>query len=122
MVRSSSKTAPAPPEDDAKETPAQARERILAKMDNKFEAEHEEYNRVTHIEPGAERVRGYLPCGSWVSLWTALGSRGDVSTIKLDKGEWREFDAPLGKPAVFARAGAESLPSVTHALQAAGLL
>ena len=45
------------------------------------------------LEHGAKTVRGYLPAGKWQHFFT--------KEILESKGEWRVFDAPLGKPCVW---------------------
>ena len=73
-----------------------------------------DYMVVPVLEPGVERVRGYLPRGSWVSIWTD-------QVVHLSDGEWRELDAPLGKPVVWARSDAPSLAELLKGMRQFGL-
>ncbi len=45
------------------------------------------------LKKGATTVRGYLPAGLWQHFFT--------KEIIESKGEWRVFDAPIGKPCVW---------------------
>jgi alpha-glucosidase len=68
------------------------------------------------LDEGQAKVRLYLPAGEWVHLWS--GQRyGDIN-----KGKYVEVDAPLGKPAVFYRAGSAAGGKFATDLKAAGLL
>jgi alpha-glucosidase len=51
------------------------------------------------LDPGRSQVEIYLPAGLWVNAWSGA-VRGDP-----DDGTWRQVPAPLGRPAVFHRAG-----------------
>jgi sulfoquinovosidase len=53
------------------------------------------------LEPGADSVEVMLPAGRWVRVHT-----GDVLEIR-DAVETLRVAAPLGSPAIFARAGSE---------------
>jgi alpha-glucosidase len=75
-----------------------------------------EFMVVPVLDEGQLKVRAYLPAGEWVHVWS--GQRfGDIN-----KGLYVEVDAPLGKPAVFHRAGSAAGEKFTSDLKAAGLL
>ncbi|KAL1526228.1 hypothetical protein AB1Y20_014952 [Prymnesium parvum] len=78
-----------------------------------------DYMVIPLLRPNRERIRGYLPRGRWIRLWENPGTN---PTLEISKGRWSVFDAPLGRPAVFARADAPSLESVMAALGDAGVL
>jgi len=70
------------------------------------------------LAPGVATVRVYFPRGVWASLWDETGDVVDAR----EGGVWREVAAPIGRPAVFSRAGAGSAVGVRGALREAGLL
>jgi alpha-glucosidase len=67
------------------------------------------------LDKGVTRLRVYLPAGEWTHLWS-----GAVTVSAA--GEWVEIAAPLGRPGVFFRSGAESGMQLSAALKAAHLL
>jgi alpha-glucosidase len=67
------------------------------------------------VEKGATSVQVYFPEGAqWVDLWTGA----DAGTA----GEWVRMPAPLGKPAVFLRKGAESFDDIIGGLRGVNVL
>ncbi|KAL3906682.1 MAG: hypothetical protein SGPRY_010459, partial [Prymnesium sp.] len=78
-----------------------------------------DYMIIPVLQAGMEHVRGYLPRGRWLRLWhTGEGN----ATFELTHGRWLSIHAPIGRPAVFARAEAASLASIKLALRKAGVL
>ena len=67
------------------------------------------------LDPDRVRVRVYLPAGDWVHLWSG-------KTTVLEKGQWQEFDAPLGQPAVFYKQTSEAGARFRAELETQGLL
>lgn len=67
------------------------------------------------LEPGKTRVQVYLPAGSWTHLWSGV-------TQTLTAGSFQSVDAPLGRPAVFVKAGSSAAMSFRSTLAARGLL
>lgn len=66
------------------------------------------------LDPDRLNVRAYLPKGQWVHLWS-----GDV----IDSpGEWREFTAPPGKPAVFYKKNSQAGADLRAYLETQGML
>jgi alpha-glucosidase len=51
------------------------------------------------LDPGATRVKAYLPAGRWVHLWT-----GQVYS-NPNAGQTVTVEAPIGQPCVFYREG-----------------
>jgi len=68
------------------------------------------------LDEGQTKVHLYLPAGEWVHLWS--GQRYG----NINKGMYVEVDSPLGKPAVFYRAGSAVGEKFVTDLKAAGLL
>jgi alpha-glucosidase len=67
------------------------------------------------VDKGATSVEVYFPEGAeWTDLWT--GSNAGTT------GEWARMPAPLGKPAVFLRKGAESANEIIGGLRGANAL
>jgi alpha-glucosidase len=67
------------------------------------------------MDKGATSLEVYWPEGAeWVDLWTGA-SAGRA-------GEWTRAPAPLGRPAVFLRKGAESADEILGGLKGAGVL
>lgn len=67
------------------------------------------------LEKGAAAVEVYFPQGS---AWTDLWSGQDAGAA----GAWATMPAPLGRPAVFLRKGAESSDLILDGLRSAGAL
>jgi len=61
-------------------------------------------------------VNLYFPAGKWVNIWTDEIKGND------NAGMWADVDAPIGKPAVFYRQGAESGPIFKENLKNLGLI
>ena len=104
------------------------------------------------LAPGVATVRGYFPCDRWLSLWAAEGgaegeaegeaeggAEGGAETLDgcaphaaaaeggggaaPPQGRWLTVPAPIGHPAVYARAAAGATYSELRArMRAAGLL
>ena len=87
------------------------------------------------LAPGVSVVRGYFPCGVWLYLWAseeatrpddaidACASRGGEADGPPPQGRWLTVAAPLGYPAVYARAAANATYTELRArMRAAGLL
>lgn len=55
------------------------------------------------LDPGAGTVRVYVPAGDWVQPWTGVVHAGPG---------WIEAEAPIGRPAAFARAGSAVLDAL----------
>jgi alpha-glucosidase len=68
------------------------------------------------LDEGQTKARLYLPAGEWVHLWS--GQRYG----NINKGVYIEVNAPLGKPAIFYRAGSTVGENFVTALKAQGLL
>lgn len=66
------------------------------------------------LEPGATRVRAYVPKGSWNDLWTGAPI-GDPT-----RGTWVDVDAPLGRPAAFVRADGDHAATIAAGLAREG--
>jgi alpha-glucosidase len=67
------------------------------------------------VEKGATSVEVYWPEGAeWTDLWTGA----DAGTA----GEFVRMPAPLGRPAVFLRKGAESVDEIISGLRSANVL
>jgi sulfoquinovosidase len=67
------------------------------------------------VDKGARTVEVYWPKGAeWVDLWTGA----DAGRT----GEWTRVPAPLGRPAVFLRKGAESANEIIEGLKVANVL
>ena len=67
------------------------------------------------VDRGADSVDVYFPVGdAWTDLWTGAEVGGP--------GAWATHPAPLGKPAVFLRKGAETAKAIVAGLKAAGVL
>lgn len=66
------------------------------------------------VTRGAQSVRLYLPAGAWIELWS--GQALDAGT-----GAWTEVATPLGKPAVFYKAGSAAGERLVTVLKAEGL-
>ena len=75
-----------------------------------------EFMVVPVLDEGKSKVRAYLPMGEWVHIWS--GRRYG----NINNGIYIEVDAPLGKPAVFYRAGSAIGEKFVADLKAAGLL
>ncbi len=92
------------------------------------------------LAPGEGTVRGYFPCGRWLYLWASeqseaedtvdacAGARGGAaadasSPAPATEGRWLTVPAPIGYPAVYARAAARATYDELRArMRAAGLL
>jgi len=90
------------------------------------------------VTPGAQTVRGYLPRGSWVPLWTRDGASGASAETGLAGSAaapneaaaeaehvvpgpvqgpgWFVLPSPLGEPAVYHRLEASSAADIRAAL------
>jgi alpha-glucosidase len=67
------------------------------------------------VDKGVDSVEVYFPAGdAWTDLWTGA----EVGS----PGAWATQPAPLGKPAVFLRKGAETAQTIISGLKAAGVL
>jgi alpha-glucosidase len=67
------------------------------------------------VDPGTDSVEVYFPEGDgWTDLWTGA----EVGS----PGAWTTCPAPLGKPAVFLRKGAETAQTIIGGLKAVGVL
>jgi len=79
-------------------------------------------------------VRGYFPCGRWLYLWSAEGAE-EVEALDACagaeaagggplQGRWLTVAAPLGRPAVYARAAAQhgTYATLRRRMREAGLL
>ncbi len=67
------------------------------------------------VDKGADSVDVYFPAGdAWIDLWTGA----EVGS----PGAWATRPAPLGKPAVFLRKGAETAQTIIGGLKAVGVL
>jgi alpha-glucosidase len=67
------------------------------------------------VDKGARSVEVYWPEGAeWVDLWTGA----DAGRA----GEWTQVPAPLGKPAVFLRKGAEAEDAIIRGLKSVHIL
>lgn len=67
------------------------------------------------VDKEATSVKVYWPQGTeWIDLWTG------VDTGKA--GEWTRMPAPLGRPAVFLRKGAESAAEIIGGLRGVDVL
>jgi alpha-glucosidase len=75
-----------------------------------------EFMVVPVLDEGQSKVRAYLPAGEWVHIWSGK-LYGNIN-----KGIYIEVDAPLGKPAVFYRAGSVAGEKFVADLKAAKLL
>ena len=82
-------------------------------------------------------MRGYFPCGRWLYLWSAEGAEEeealDACAPHLGagaagggplQGRWLTVPAPLGRPAVYARAAAlhGTYAALRRRMREAGLL
>ena len=78
---------------------------------------------------GANSVRGYMPAGKWIPLWSmnrvlaanTSALHADPSSWGVAYGSvhgpgWQQLPAPLGQPAVYHRLGASSAKSIRAAL------
>ncbi|WP_052003332.1 alpha-glucosidase [Microvirga sp. BSC39] len=67
------------------------------------------------VDKGATSVEVYWPKGAeWTDLWTGAGAG--------KAGEWTRAPAPLGRPAVFLRKGAESANEIIGGLRGTNVL
>jgi len=67
------------------------------------------------VGKGADSVEVYFPAGdAWTDLWTGAEAGSP--------GAWSTLPAPLGKPAVFLRKGAETAGTIIGGLKAVGVL
>ena len=67
------------------------------------------------VDKGADSVEVYFPAGdAWTDLWTGAEAGSP--------GAWATQPAPLGKPAVFLRKGAETAQTIIGGLKAVGVL
>ena len=106
------------------------------------------------LAPGVASVRGYFPCGRWLHLWSAEGAEeeealdacappraapsvrgGGADAADTDvgaeaagggplQGRWLTVPAPLGRPAVYARAAVQhgTYAALRRRMREAGLL
>jgi alpha-glucosidase len=68
------------------------------------------------LDPGRATARVYLPRGRWVHLWSGAGYGS------RERGAWAEIAAPVGRPAVFYRAGSAVGAEFAARLRAEGVL